>query len=235
MADDFDIYRRDWQSIACQRTMDVYRRAPVLRQIQTALIDQVQELDDALIDSLPARTLDLAQGANLDVIGRIVGVWPRPLEDADALFYFTVDDGSNHVDSAPVYVTGAPLAGQVPVGDVSYKRLIRAKIAKNSTKYGSAPEVQYWAQFAYGVTLSVRNVGLSDLEIVFAGTTPASLVTEILRVVSDETSDFQYNIPLPTTSRIKEVFFKPANAFAPDSDLGAPDLAPIGVGYGLNA
>lgn len=234
MSGEFDIYRVDLQALACERTLDVFRRSPVIRQIQTVQINQVQELHDAIIDCLPARTLDEAQQANLDVLGRIVGAFPRPLQDAALLVYFKPDDPANGPDSAPVYVTNAPLSGQVPVGDVEYRRFIRAKIAKNATKYGSAPEVQHWAKFAYDATISVKNIGLSDLQIVFAADTPPNIVAQILRVISDDTADFQYNIPLPTTSRIAQVFFKPVGAFAPDNPLGATDSAPVGVGYVVN-
>lgn len=231
---DFDEYRRDWQSIACQRTLDVYRRSPVLRSVQTAIINQVQELFDAAIDSLGARTLDGAQGRNLEVIGRLVGAWPRPLQNAEDLVYFGPDNGYTAPDYAPVYTTGAPLYGQVPINDVDYRKFIRAQIAKSYVKYGSAPELQYWAKFAYGVTLSIKNIGLSELRVVFSAGTPAHLVSEVLAVRDDETADGIFNLPIPTTARIAEVAFKPHGAFAPDLKTGAPDLARAGVSYVFN-
>lgn len=234
MAGEFDIYRVDLQALACERTLDVFRRSPVIRQIQTVQINQAQELHNAIIDCLPARTLDEAQQANLDVIGRIVGAYPRPLEDAGSITYFGPDNALAAPDFAPAWVTNAPLNGLVPVGDPEYRRFIRAKIAKNSTRYGSAPELQYWAQFAYGATISVRNLGLSDLAVVFAADTPPGTVAAILAVRSDDTADNIYNTPLPTNSRIVQALFKPAGAFAPDLKSGAPDVARAGVGYDLN-
>ena len=235
MPNSFDNYRKDWQAITCDNTLDIFRRKSVLRQIQTVQADQVQQVNDALVDSLLARVVSNAQGKNLDVIGRIVGVYPRPLVDASTIAYLFADDAQNGVDNAAMFVTNAPTSGKVMVGDLEYRRLIYAKIAKNSTKYGSAPEIQYWAKFAYDATISVRNLGLSEIGIVFEAATPANIINQILAVKSDETADFQYTMPLPTTSRIKEVFFKPSIAFSPDSDLGAPDRAQIGVGNGINA
>lgn len=229
MASEFDIYREDLQSLACERTLEVFRRSPVIRGIQTAQVREAQQLHDALIDSLPARTLDLAERANLDVLGRIVGLFPRPLQDAGAITYFGPDDFLTAPDWTPVYVTGAPLAGQVPIGDPGYRTAIRAKIAKNHTKYGSAPEIQYFAKLAYGATISVRNIGLSDLEIVVPASTPPLDVAAMISERSDDTSDHQFNLPLPTTSRIAKVSFRFSEAFAPDLDNGAPDVALIGV------
>jgi hypothetical protein len=229
MASEFDIYRQDLQALDCTRTLEIVSRGPVLRGIQTAQVQQAQELHDSIIDSLPARTLANARGSNLDNIGRIIGLFPRPLIDAGAITYFGPDDMLTAPDWTPVYVTGAPLAGQVPIGDPAYLIAIRAKIAKNHTKYGSAPEIQYFAKLAYNATVSVRNIGLSDLELVFPASTPPLDVAAMIGERSDDTSDHQFNLPLPTTSRIARVSFRFPDAFAPDLDRGAPDVALVGV------
>lgn len=229
MASEFDIYRQDLQALACDSTLEVFRRNVVMRGIQTAQINQSQQLHDSIIDSLPARTLDYAVQGNLDVLGRIVGLFPRPLIDASAIVYFGPDDMLTAPDWTPVYVTNAPLAGQVQIGDPAYRIAIRAKIAKNHTKYGSAPELQYFAKLAYGATISVKNIGLSDLEIVFAAGTPPLDIAAMLGESSDDTADHMFNLPLPTTSRIAQVSFRFPDTFAPDLDNGAPDLALVGV------
>lgn len=235
MSSEFDIYRQDLQALACTRTLEIFSRDTVLRGIQTAQVQQAQELHDAVIDSLPARTLDRAERENLNVLGRIVGLWPRPLVDAGAITYFGPDVALAAPDWSVVYVRGAPLAGQVQIGDPDYRIAIRAKIAKNHTKYGSAPEIQYFARLAYGVTLSIKNIGLSDLEVVFSASTPPNIVAAVTADFSDETADHQFNLPIPTTGRIKRVSFRHIDAFAPDLDNGAPDVALLGVGYVINA
>lgn len=235
MASEFDIYRQDLQALACSTTLEVFRRSPVIRGIQTAQVGQAQELHDAIIDTLPARTLENAVQGNLDVLGRIVGLFPRPLIDASAVVYFGPDNMLTAPDWTPVYVTNAPLAGQVQIGDPAYRIAIRAKISKNNTKYGSAPELQYFAKLAYNVTISVRNIGLSDLEIVFPASTAPLDVLAIIGEMSDDTADHQFNLPLPTTSRIARVSFRFPDTFAPDIDKAAPDVAPVGVSRVFNS
>lgn len=235
MASEFDIYRQDLQALACSTTLEVFRRSPVIRGIQTSQINQTQELHTSIIDSMPARTLDNAVQGNLDVLGRIVGLFPRPLIDASEIVYFGPDNMLTAPDWTPVYVTNAPLAGRVQIGDPAYRIAIRAKIAKNHTKYGSAPELQYFAQLAYGVTISVKNIGLSDLEIVFPANTAPLDVLAITGEISDDTADHQFNLPLPTTSRIARVSFRLPDAFAPDLDNGAPDVALVGVSRVFNS
>lgn len=231
IASDFDSYRRDLSALANEDLLDVFRRSPVLVALLQVIIDQAQELDDALVGSLWARTIDGATGAQLDVLGRIVGVYPRPTQDAGAVVYFAPDLPLAAVDWAPVYVTGAPLAGQVPLNDVDYRTALRVKIAKNHVKYGSAPELQYFARIAWGATISVRNLGLSELEVTIAPNTAPRVVTGILSERTDETADHQYALPIPTTCRIVRAVFREQNAFAPDVLQGAPDVAPIGVSY----
>lgn len=233
---DFDEYRLDAQKLVCDDTLDVFRRNVVMRGIQTAQAEQSQELIDATVDEWEARTLDNALNYNLDVIGRIVGLWPRPLVDATEIVYFTPDVQTAGADFSTAYVTGAPLAGQIPIGDPEYRTRIRARIAKNHVKYGSAPEIMYFAQLAFGVPVSVKNIGLSDLEVVLPSSIPPTLAAQIIREVSDLTADHKFDMPLPTLSRIVRVSYRYPDAFAPDLDNGAPDIAYIGVSYyGVNS
>lgn len=228
---DFDSLRQDMRRLAYDDTLDVFRSSEILFSIQRAQVDQAQELYDALIDSLWLRSIEGSVGAQLDTLGRIVGVYPRPLQDAGLIDYFAPDVSLAAPDWAPVFVTGAPIAGQVPVGDPSYRTAIRVKIAKNHVKYGSAPELQYFARIAWGVTISVRNVGLSDLQIAVSPGVSPQIVAGMIAERTDETADHQYTLPVPTTTRILRVMVSDLVAFAPDLDVGAPDLAPVGIAY----
>lgn len=50
-----------------------FRDKPFIEILVKALMTQVQEIEDALFDLLVKRTIDTAVGAQLDVIGKIVG------------------------------------------------------------------------------------------------------------------------------------------------------------------
>lgn len=228
---DFDVYRVDAQQRICDNTLEVFRRNTVMRGIQTAQAAESQQLLDAFVDLWGIRTLDEAQEYYLDVIGRIVGLWPRPRVDAAGIIYFGPDSDQTPPDWVPVYVTNAPTSGTVPMGDADYRTQIRARIIKNHVKYGSAPEIMYFAMFAFGMPVSVRNVGLADLEVVLPASAPPALVESIIAEVSDETADHKYTLPIPVTGRIIRVFFRYPDAFAPDVDSGAPDVARIGVAH----
>lgn len=227
---EFDIYRRDLQQQACERTLETFSRSPVVRGIQTAIIEQAQELHDAAIDCLESRTLDNAVGESLNVIGRIVGLYPRPFIDAGAIRYFGPDDDLTSPDNAPVYVTNAPTAGQVPVGDVEYRRRILAKIAKNHTKYGSAPEIAAFTQALYGFPISVKPAGNGDVELIVSPSyPPAAIINELTNETDTTQADSVYLLPLPSTARIVKVTYRDLEYFAPDESFGAPDVATVGV------
>lgn len=231
---DFDVYRVDAQQRVCGNTLEVFRRNTGMRGIQTAQAAESQQLLDAFVDLWGIRTLDLAQGYFLDAIGRIVGLWPRPVVDAAGIIYFAPDSDEAPPDWAPVYVTNAPTAGTVPLDDVGYRQQIRARIIKNHIKYGSAPEIMYFAMFAFGIPVSVRNIGLADLEVVLPASAPPALLESIVAEVTDETADHKYTLPIPVTGRIVRVFYRYPDAFAPDVDSGAPDVARIGVAHYVN-
>lgn len=202
---DFQVYARDLARLAYDDQLDVFRESPVLVGVLAALVREAQGLYDAITAALWARTLDGAEGYQLDVLGRIVGLWPRPTQDGAQLDYFTPDDDNLGPDWAGAYVQGAPLAGQIPVGDIPYRAAIRARIARNHVKYGSAPELQYFAQLAFGVTISVRALGNGDVELIAPASTPPSVLAQLQAERTDETADSMYALPLPATGRITMV------------------------------
>ncbi len=59
-----------------------FRNKPFIEILVRALMTQVQEIEDALFDLLVKRAIDTAEGAQLDVIGKIVGQ-PRGTFDED--------------------------------------------------------------------------------------------------------------------------------------------------------
>lgn len=230
-----DPYRRDLGALACADVLEVFRRSPVMLGVMSAIVDQVQQLHTAAIDCLDARTLDGAQGAQLDVLGRIVGLWPRPGQDAGDIAYMRSDSAARSPDRARAWVDGAPTSGTAPAGDTSYRAAIRAKIRKNHTRHGSAPELMAYGRQAFGVPITVRSVGLGDVEVILATGAPASLVRAVSQELTTEEADKTYRMPLPSTARVVAVSFKRPAGFAPDRTTGRPDSSYVSVSYVVNS
>lgn len=62
---------------ALSRLLTQFKDKPRIRDLVTAFVDQIQDIEDALWDLLVDRTIDNAVGAMLDILGRIVGARPR--------------------------------------------------------------------------------------------------------------------------------------------------------------
>lgn len=215
-------------------TLDVVSASPVLRAVQAAIFARCAELMAAALAVISGRTLDTAQGVNLDTIGRIVGLWPRPGIDSAGIIYFSPDAPGHGADVAGAFVTGAPTSGTVPVDDVRYRTLLRAQIAKNHTRHGSAPEILNYGLSAFGVPISAHNDGLCEISITLPSSVTAEQVAAITWGATDNTCDNRYALPLPTSARLYRVRFRPPSPFTPDVAGRGADVAPVGVSHVLN-
>ena len=101
-----------------------------------------EELQSVIKDLMQKRSLEDSSGAQLDIIGEIVGQ-PRTLFDSGIIQYFGFDGATGAspyksvADADRVYGpwkgTTDPLFGTRVLSDEEYRRLIKIKILKNSS------------------------------------------------------------------------------------------------------
>ena len=175
MSDITDEYSRDLITRMGDRRLPQFSRGEIRCAILQEQSRQIQELYDAIIDVLDQRTLENASGGILDVIGIIVGQ-KRILLNQGSQDWFGPDDLITSPDLAPAWVTGAPLAGNLPADDVDYLQLIISKIFKNHVKHGSIPEILRFVQLLYGINISIRKLGLSQIQLIVPFPTPEFVV-----------------------------------------------------------
>ena len=227
---EFDL---DMTELTLSRLLYQFQNSATLIQLNNVLSAMEQTSYDAAIDTIKNRTLALAIGANLDVLGDIVGQ-PRILLNADDKEYFGPDSVSARVSPPDAniggaFVTGAPLFGNLPADDVSYRRLILAKIFKNHVKVGSAGEILEFIRLLTGKAASARTVDRMDIELYLNTSISPGEVRTIVRVFDDKTADRKYLTPLPTSARLVSILYKPTNAFSPDRVCGRPDFAELSM------
>ena len=130
------------------------------KYLQLLILGQV-EIQEALKQVMQLRSIDTAQGAQLDNIGEIVGQ-PRELLDTDLLEYFafagyplatSFGDLKNSSVGGPFYNLGDPLAGNTLLNDEQYRLFIKAKILKNTTT-ATPEELLRFVSFVFGVEVS---------------------------------------------------------------------------------
>lgn len=72
-----------YAATALSRLIDQFQGSVKLRALTSALVDRVQDLEDAAWPLLAERSIDLATGDRLDGLGQIVGLDRGGLNDAD--------------------------------------------------------------------------------------------------------------------------------------------------------
>lgn len=124
------------------RVTEQFKDAPVFDKYLQLLIADSTELQLVLKDLMEKRSLDTAEGVQLDILGDIVGQ-PRVLIDADLLTFFGFEgewqaDSYGNIYDPSVGSTWwdgkSPMVGNITLTDDLYRLLIKAKIAKNVTR-----------------------------------------------------------------------------------------------------
>lgn len=126
---------------ARSRVTEQFKNKPVFDKYIQLLLSGHIELQDVMKDVMQLRSIDTAVGAQLDVIGEIVGR-PRGLITSDVFYYFGFDgepraetfgSTTDPTVGGPWYSLGAPLGVSRPPSDEEYRLIIKAKIIKNRT------------------------------------------------------------------------------------------------------
>lgn len=133
--------------------------APVFDKFLQLVFSEAMEIQISKRDLMQLRSIDTAEGAQLDIIGEIVGQ-PRTLVDVD-LFTFFGFRGHWNSDSygdlndpsvGSVWWDGeSPTTGNITLSDNLYRILIKAKIAKNVTR-ATPEDVMNFANFVFNTS-----------------------------------------------------------------------------------
>lgn len=89
---------------ALNRLLTQYKKKPLIAQTITALIEQIQDLEDSNQEFYDKRALETATGIQLDLLGTIVGQGRGTLDDDDYRILIKVKIGQNTSQGGPVKV-----------------------------------------------------------------------------------------------------------------------------------
>jgi hypothetical protein len=146
--------------VARLRVTDQFKGKPIMDKYLQLLLEGKLELQQVMKDVMTLRSIDTAVGAQLDIIGEIVGR-PRGLVSAEIFEYFGFDGATNGGSfgsvtdpsvGAPWYSIDGPLGRSREPSDEEYRIILKAKIIKNRTL--SRPEDIIEAyKFLFGASL----------------------------------------------------------------------------------
>lgn len=234
----FEIY--DYLTEARERVTESFKDKDVFdRYLQLLLVANI-ELQQVFKDLMQKRSLDTATGAQLDIIGRIVGQ-PRELIDTALLDYFAFDtyptaapygDLSDPSEGGLYYSLGDPLAGNTLLNDNQYRLFIKAKIIKNNTNVTPDQYLDFLS-FVFGATLS-NVISESNAEFtVLIGKELTPFERVLVTYTSNNDGYETPFIPKPIGVRINYGQFDSTNFFAYQGAPGAEgfgDLSDPSVG-----
>lgn len=210
----FDRYRVNMIEKACVRLLSQFDNSVNgIQKFINALVQQTQSLNDIELTVLMDRCLNHAEGVQLDIIGRIVGI-NRPSEDGDAILYFQLDATEPQYWDAESgwFVTNAPTAGFALVGDDEYRRFIVGKILKNQVTGGTIPEILLFNQIVFAVDSGIIPVigEVMAIDIVVADTIDPKYIPVMESIRSDVNVENEYFLPIPAGVRLNSVTTVPA-------------------------
>lgn len=209
------------------------------RMLQLLLGGKI-ELQEVFRQLMQERSLDTAAGAQLDIIGEIVGQ-PRELIDTALLTFFAFQgyldaqsygDLDNPALGGPYYDINNPLAGNTLLTDEQYRLFIKAKIIKNNTNVTPNQFIEFM-QFIFGIDLSLI-VAEGNAEVtVMLGRELSSFEKVLLDYTSYSSGYPSRFIPKPIGVRINFGEFIAENFFgfqgAPNAK-GYGDLSDLSLG-----
>lgn len=232
---DFSAHRKDLVAQALSRLLSQHYDKCVLRQFVAAIMAEVQELYDALIDLQEQRTLYVAREENLNGLGRIVGE-PRTPYQYDESRWMFADRIDQRVDSASVWCVYAPFASFVPVEDPQYQLNILARIIKNHTLVASVPELERLAHLLTDTWVSWEKTGPMQVAAVVPSTISATAYNMLIKATTDNRVDDAYMLPYPATLSFSGVVtYVPQKFFCADrAQQQQCDAAHCAVGVPIN-
>jgi len=158
---------KDYLAQARDMVTFAFEESPVFDKYLQLLTQPSLEIQEVLRQLMQERSIDTAVGAQLDIIGRIVGQ-DRTLIDSDLIPFFGYEGNpaSNSYGDLSVGSSGGyywdynkPLSGNVTLSDEQYRLFIKAKILKNITR-STPDEVIEFIKFVFGA--EVVNISYSQ-------------------------------------------------------------------------
>lgn len=151
----------DYLSEARGRVTEQFKDKLVFDKYIQLLLSVSEEQQLVLKDLMQKRSIDTAQGVQLDIIGDIVGQ-PRTLLDTALLKYVAFDgypeaqsfgDLNDNSLGGYWYSLGAALSGNTLLNDEQYRLFIKAKILKNKTN-ATPNDFLEFVSFVFGTQLN---------------------------------------------------------------------------------
>lgn len=200
----FEAIKFDMKAIAMSRVLSQYYDSKILKLLIQAYIEEIQELSTAIYDLISKRTLNLAEGTTLDIIGKIVGR-PREYYEYETDFWFTPDTDTSQPDNGHWWTYPAEQAIGQLMDDETYRQWLWLQILENHNLYSSVPELKNNVLEGIGEGIGIQRVGMVEADIYVNPN--ISLTNKKLLIYNKDTqlTDNDYLFPYPAAMSINQV------------------------------
>lgn len=235
----------DYLATARSQVTEQFKGKDIIDRYLQLLIYQQSGISQVFQDLLQKRSIDEATGAQLDIIGEIVGQ-PRELINADLFGWFgfqgalkagSFGDMSDSSIGERFWDLNVAQGGNIVLDDETYRLFIKAKIIKNTTS-ATPEEFIAFVNYVFGTDQTYITEGIAEFTVYF-GRPLSTLETVLLTYVSYSQGYPSRFIPKPIGVRINFGTYQQGNYFGFQGAPGALGFGELdgtfgyGLGYGL--
>ena len=210
--------REDFLENARDRYTLGFQDKPVFDKLIQIFTQELGEIQDVLKELKQERTLEEAEGTQLDILGRILGQ-PRILVDVDFLEFFGMVGNPRSSEMGDLFSNSGGMffdlnermQGSVSLDDETYRIILRAKIAKNSTR-ATPEDLMWYLNYVFGTDATfAAESNAVVIALISENLTPQQVL--LLSYVNREGSYDVTLFPKPIGVAVEYGFYDPSNFF----------------------
>ena len=199
-----DGIRFDMKAIAISRMLSQLYGKKVLQLLLLAFIEEVQELSTAVADLIEKRTINKAEGTQLDVIGKIIGR-NRQYFEYEQDYWFATDENGVSPDNGHWWCDPAPQAIAGDMDDDTYRKWIWLQILENHNLYSAKPEIENSILDGLGETIGIQRTGMMEADIKVNENISLTNKKLLAYNKNNMLTDNDYLFAYPATTKIDQV------------------------------
>lgn len=200
----FDDITFDLKKISESRILSQYSTSPLYKLLLGVYTSEIQELSDAIVDMIKYRTIAYAEGNQLDIIGKIVGI-DRKNYNYDSNYWFAPEIEGVSPDNGHWWVMNYPQAVFEPMDDITYRKWIWMKILKNHNKFSSKPEIESEILEGIEEVVGIQRTGMIDQDLYTTTSISTTNKNMLSYVMNTQLTDNQYMFSYPASTKIGNV------------------------------
>lgn len=201
---DFSEYKFNLIERAEARMLSQFYNSKVLKLLLDVYVSEIQELSDAIFDLIKKRSLNYAQGEQLNAIGRIVGRDRRQF-DYDSSYWFTPDLQGVQADNGYWWVQNQQQAAYNEMDDDTYRKWLWMQILENHNLFSSNPELVNAIADGIGEEVGFERTGSMEMTIYVSSNISLTNKNLLTYNENNELTDNDYLFAYPATTDIDSV------------------------------